>query len=78
MAQQLRTLTSLSEDPGQLTVPTWQFTTITPVPGDLTSSHRHMNRQNINAHKIKTHTYIHTSLEFARIIQPPEMLRALT
>jgi hypothetical protein len=38
MAQQLRALAALPKDQVQFSAPTWQHTTVTPVPGDLTPS----------------------------------------
>jgi hypothetical protein len=51
MAQWLRVLAAFPENPVQFPVPTWQLTT--PVPGDLTPSHRHTCSQITNVHKIK-------------------------
>jgi len=36
LVQQLRALAALPEDPGSIPTPTWQLTTITSVPGDMT------------------------------------------
>jgi hypothetical protein len=52
MAQWLRALAALPETWVQFPAPTWQLTTVvTPVPEDLTGSHRHAGRQNANAQK---------------------------
>ena len=50
MTQQLRALASLPEDPVQFRS---SQLSVTPVPGDLTPSHRHTCRQNSNAREIK-------------------------
>lgn len=48
MTQHLRTVAALP-----FPLPTLQFTTVTPVSGEMASSHRHSYRQNTNAHKNK-------------------------
>ena len=48
MAQWLRAMTTLPEDPA----PAWLLTTVTSVPEDWTPSHRYTRSQNTNAHKI--------------------------
>ena len=57
MPQRLRTLAVLPEIHIQFPAPTWQLTTLTPDPEDLTPSHRqtdmHAKHQSINTHKIK-------------------------
>jgi hypothetical protein len=55
MAQQLRALAALAEDPGSIpsTHNGSSHLSLTPVPTDLTPSHWHISRQNTNVHKIK-------------------------
>jgi len=48
MAQWLRALNALPEDPGSIPSTHMVALTVTPTP-----SHRHMCRQNTNGHKIK-------------------------
>jgi hypothetical protein len=48
MAQWLRTLAALPEDPGSSPRQTWQQLFPIAVPGDLIPSHRHKCRQNSN------------------------------
>jgi hypothetical protein len=46
--------TLVPEDPGSIPVPTWQIiASVTTVLGELTPSHRHAYKQNINTHKRK-------------------------
>lgn len=44
MAQQLRALTVLPEEEAQFPAPKWQFTTVTPAPGEPTLSHRYAGK----------------------------------
>ena len=46
----------------QFPEPTWQLMTVTPVPEDLTPSHRHTCRQNTSAHKINNEMFLNSSI----------------
>ena len=62
MAQQLRTLAALPEDLVLIPSTTWWLTTVTLVPGDLTSSSGLCGQQECtqyaDIHVGKTHKYI--------------------
>jgi hypothetical protein len=57
MTQQLRVLAALTEDSGSIpSIHMAAHNCVTPIPGDLTPSHRHICRQNTNAHLKKKKT----------------------
>ena len=62
MAQWLRVLVALPEDPGSIpSIHMAAHDCLTPVPGDLAFSFRHSGRQNTNAHKIKINKSLKTN-----------------
>lgn len=57
MAQQLRAMTVLPDEPGSIYRTTWQLTmSAIPVPGHVIHYSRHKCRQNISVHKVIKNT----------------------